>query len=201
VAADDLGAWAPCSVDEVMARFAGAPMRWWISGGRALAMHVGRTWRLHDDTDVGIVRHEASLLREVLASWEVWVAAAGALRVWDGAALVAEHHENNLWCRPQAEAPWALDVTVGEGDATHWIYRRDPRLRVPWAEAVRQTASGVPYLAPELQLLFKAKGLRSKDTVDAEVVIPTLTAGERARLRRWLPADHPWVGLVDGQGR
>jgi len=201
VVAEDLGPWAPCSVDEVVARFAGAPMRWWISGGHALALHVGRTWRTHDDTDVGIVRHEAPQVQDVLTGWEVWVAAAGALRVWDGAALDAEHHENNLWCRPGAEAPWALDVTVGEGDATHWIYRRDPRLRVPWAEAIRQSGSGVPYLAPDLQLLFKAKGLRPKDTVDAEVVIPTLAAVERARLRRWLPADHPWMRLVDAQDR
>jgi hypothetical protein len=29
--------------------------------------------------------------------------------------------------------------------------------------AVLRTADGIPYLAPELQLLYKSKGLRSKD--------------------------------------
>jgi phosphatidylserine/phosphatidylglycerophosphate/cardiolipin synthase-like enzyme len=175
-------------------------MRWWISGGHALELHVGRTWRHHEDTDVGIVRDEAPRLREVLAGWEVWVAAAGELRAWDGAVPVAEHHENNLWCRRRPGAPWALDVTIGDGDATHWTYRRDPRLRVPWAQAVRRTATGVPYLAPDLQLLFKAMGRRPKDTVDADIVIPALGAEERARLRQWLPTDHPWIGLVEASG-
>lgn len=37
--------------------------------------------------------------------------------------------------------------------------------------AVLRSAAGIPYLAPELQLLYKSKGLRPKDDVDAAEVI------------------------------
>jgi lincosamide nucleotidyltransferase A/C/D/E len=55
----------------------------------------------------------------------------------------------------------------------------------------------VPYLAPDLQLLFKSKDLRPKDGVDAAEVIPSLGGGGLALLRAQLPPDHPWNPLVD----
>lgn len=60
------------------------------------------------------------------------------------------------------------------------------------SEAILTTSSGVPYLAPELQLLFKAKNPRPKDDVDAQVVIPELDKAQGDRLRRMLPSSHPW---------
>ena len=46
-----------------------------------------------------------------------------------------------------------LDVTIGEGSDENWICRRDPSVVVPWDLAVLRSSEGVPYLAPELQLL------------------------------------------------
>lgn len=178
----DLGPWAPLTVADVAARFADAPLRWWITGGHALELHVGRSWRDHADIDVGIVRRDAPELRGVLPGWDIHLAAAGRLHPWDGRPLSPDpaDHENNLWCRPSPVEPWAIDVTVSEGDATHWIYRRDPSRRVPWAEAVLRTADGVPYLAPELQLLFKSVDPRPKDLIDAAEVRRAATGGSRA---------------------
>lgn len=86
-------------------------------------------------------------------------------------------------------------MTVGAGTDEEWIYRREPSLRRPWDEAVLSSRSGVPYLAPELQLLFKSKDVRPKDQLDAEVVVPTLSESQRALLESWLPPDHPWTVL------
>ncbi len=55
---------------------------------------------------------------------------------------------------------------------------------------------GVPYLAPELQLLFKSKGLRLKDDLDAGEVVPELDARRRAQLSRLLATGHPWQRLL-----
>ena len=101
-----------------------------------------------------------------------------------------------MWCRPDADAPWVLDVTLSEGSEQSWIYRRDPSVRRSWDLAVLRTADGVPYLAPELQLLFKSGGLRPKDDVDAEEVIPALDADQRRFLACHLGADHPWQRLL-----
>jgi hypothetical protein len=91
-----------------------------------------------------------------------------------------------------ADSPWVLDVTIGEGSDENWIYRRDPSVVVPWDMAVLRTTEFIPYLAPELQLLYKHKGLRSKDEVDAAEVIPSLDARQRELLSRLLEPGHPW---------
>ncbi len=70
--------------------------------------------------------------------------------------------------------------------------------RRPAALAGRATGTGgVPYLAPELQLLFKSKDVRPKDQADADQVVPHLSGGGLALLKAQLRPDHPWRGLVD----
>ena len=187
-----LGPWEPLTVADTVEIFAPADFRWWISGGLAFELHLGRSWREHDDIDVGLARPGVAELRTLLAGWDIHVASAGRLEPWGGQALSSERHQNNLWCRRHVGEPWSLDVTIGEGDSVAWAYRRDPRIRIPWADAVLRTDAGVPYLAPELQLLFKSTDRRPKDDLDAEHVIPALGPERRDRLARLLPLDHPW---------
>lgn len=66
---------------------------------------------------------------------------------------------------------------------------------VPITTLGRVTANGIPYLAPDVQLFYKAKNPRPKDETDLAAVLPTLTDDRR----QWL-ADaitrtygrHPW---------
>jgi hypothetical protein len=176
--------------------FSSAPFRWWVSGGHALDLHVGRTWRRHGDIDVGVVRCELGAVHGFLADWDIHVAAAGQLTPWHGEPLDAARHQNNLWCRHSPGDPWTIDVTIGDGSDDHWTYRRDPSLQVPWDLAVLRTAERVPYLAPELQLLLKSTRPRPKDDADAAQVIPDLGAGGRELLDRMLDPDHPWRRLL-----
>jgi hypothetical protein len=196
MAAPEFGTWTPLSVESVVEIFAPAPFRWWISGGRALELHLRRSWRNHDDTDVGVVRSDLGDVYELLSDWSVDVAAAGQLGPWRGEALTLDRHQNNLWCRRTAKGPWVLDITIGEGSAENWIYRRDRSVQVPWDVAVLRTADGVPYLAPELQLLFKSKRLRPKDDVDAAEVIPSLDARQRGFVASVLAPGHAWHRLL-----
>ena len=186
---------------DVAALFGAAPFRWWISGGLALELHLGRTWRDHEDADVGMTRDDVPLLGAVLASWEIWLAAGGRLSRWTGRPLQSGSHENNLWCRRTADGPWELDVTVGDGDRNAWIYRRDPTVRLPWDEAILHTRDGLGYLAPELQLLFKSKDIRPKDELDAREVIPSLELTRQRRLADLLPEPHPWRALLRSRAR
>lgn len=192
----DYGPWVPLSVDEVVDVLAGAPFRWWVAGGRALELHLGRSWRPHDDLDIGIVGADAPALFQHLTGWAPSIAAGGRLSPWTGRPLVEADDENNLWWRRVPDGPWVLDVLVGRGDHADWIHRRDPTIRVPWADAVLRSVGGVPYLAPELQLLFKAKDPRPKDDLDAEAVLPHLDPSKQGWLADRLPADHPWRPLL-----
>jgi hypothetical protein len=197
MADEELGPWKPLELGDVIQIFDRWQARWWISGGVALELHLGRSWRTHHDSDVSILRDDALTLPVVLAGWDIQVAAAGALTPWDGSALAAQANQNNVWCRKAPNQPWCLDVTISEGDQECWIYRRDPTLRVPWKDAVLRNERGIAYLAPELQLLFKSKNNRMKDDRDATEVIPALAAGQQSRLAGLLPDDHPWQVLLD----
>ena len=50
---------------------------------------------------------------------------------------------------------------------------------------------GIPYLAPELVLLFKAKHARPKDQSDFDQTIPHMTPAQRTALARLLARAHP----------
>ena len=192
VATPELGQWEPLTLADTIETFSAAGFRWWIGGGLALELHIGRSWRDHDDTDVGVARRDVADLRAYLAGWDIHVASLGRLESWNGADLSSDQHQNNLWCRRHPDGPWVLDVTIGDGDSVAWAYRRDPRVRIPWGDAVLTTGDGVPYLAPELQLLFKSQVPRPKDELDAEQVIPELEPERRDRLAHLLPLNHPW---------
>jgi hypothetical protein len=191
-----LGPWSPLSLAQTVGLFDNYPSRWWITGGRALELHLGRTWRSHEDSDVSVRRDEVAGILVPLAGWDIHLAAAGRLSPWAGQAAHGEEEQNNLWCRRHNHDPWCLDVTISDGDDRGWVYRRDPNIRVPWDRAVLFDAEGIPYLAPELQLLFKSKNFRPKDQLDAEVVIPELDADRQSRLRDLLPETHPWLLLM-----
>jgi hypothetical protein len=200
MAVADCGTWQPLDIPTLIDTFRSAPFRWWVSGGRALELHLQRSWRPHEDIDVGVVREDLSLLQDHLAFLEVHVASAGTLLAWQGEELSSARHQNNLWCRRGPGQAWIFDVAIGEGSPTEWIYRRDAALHRPWHAAVLETADGIPYLAPELQLLFKSTTLRPKDDLDAAEVIPQLDAEQRSFLTNCLHSDHPWTALLRASG-
>lgn len=192
----DIDRWEPLTVDEAADLFRDAPFRWWTAGGYALELHTARSWRTHADIDISICGSDTGPLRSYLAEWDIYVAADGVLTPWDGQLLDPAKHQNNLWCRETTDGPWRFDVPVGDGDATEWIYRRDRKIRLPWNEAVISAPNGVPYLTPELALLFKSKNLRAKDTLDARETIPTLGLVHLRRLKLLQNADHHWQRLL-----
>jgi len=189
---DEFGPWEPLELCSVVDHFSSATFRWWITGGRALGLHLGRSWRPHEDTDVGVIRSELGALHALLRDWDLHIAAAGTLSSWRGEPLEAARSQNNVWCPAAPDGPWMLDITIGEGSAECWVYRRDPSIQLPWDSAVLLSAEGIPYLAPELQLLFKSKNPRPKDDVDAAEVIPSLDTHQREFLSRLVGPDHPW---------
>ncbi|MFJ6633433.1 hypothetical protein ACIQMR_18895 [Streptomyces sp. NPDC091376] len=59
-----------------------------------------------------------------------------------------------------------------------------------------RSATGIPYLAPEVQLFYKAKATRDKDETDFEAVLPLLDAPARAWLAdaiKVIAPTHHWL--------
>ena len=192
---DDLGVWTPLEPDAAAELLADAAFPWWVAGGWALDLYLGRVTRAHADLDVGLLRRDLPAACAVLRGWEIWIAQDGKLcALGDPEALEPEAH--CLWCRTGSEAAWTLELLVEEGDRSRWVYRRDRRIARPLADTVRRTPAGVPYLAPEVQLLFKAKTPRPRDEADFEELLPHLDRPSRSWLAGALEcahAGHPWI--------
>lgn len=193
---DELGPWDAISVAEAVKIFSSGSFRWWIAGCHALELHLNRSWRDHHDIDISFRRVDYAAARQLLIGWQISIASKGILSPWLGEPLLAELNENNLWCKETPEGPWRLDLTVSEGNDSEWIFRRNRSLRLPWDIAVLKSPQGIPYLAPELQLLFKSKNSRSKDDQDAAEVIPQLDTDRKIFLKNILPENHSWRHLL-----
>jgi hypothetical protein len=169
--------------------------QWWIAGGSALDLFLGRTTRAHLDLDVGILRRDVAGVLKALSAWECYEVQDGLLRslATEGAPRDDVH---SLWCRPLGQTQWMLELMLDEAEGDEWVYRRDARVRRSLADIVRRDARGLPYLAPEVQLLYKAAHTRDKDEADFSSVLPHLDARARGWLLAALVTAHPahaWI--------
>nr|WP_286672493.1 hypothetical protein [Cohnella hashimotonis] len=202
---DAMYRWAPLGVEEIRRLFADWRGAWGIAGGWALDLHLGRQTRPHDDIDVLLPLAEyASIYAWLAADWELHLAENGRLTLLGAEDRLTE--ETDIWVRRDAQSPWAFQLMLIDVVDGMWTYRRSRSVRRPAAELFLRTERGIPYLRPEIQLLYKggSASIREKDRLDLDTVRPQLTAAERAWLRDALgtqfPQGHDWLGLLDGQG-
>lgn len=178
--------WTP---GEVAQRLAGISTPWCVAAGWALDLFRGGQTRVHGDIEIAIP--EAGF-PEVRGRFPGYVFdAAGSGRIWEDAppeTLAAVHQ---TWLRDPATGNYLLDVFREPHDGDTWICRRDAGIRLPYREIVHHTQDGIPYLAPELVLLFKAKHTRPKDRRDFDETVPHLTRARRATLAELLARVHP----------
>ena len=189
------GPWEPARPAEAAAIFSAMPCPWWIAGGYAIELAIGRPVREHDDIDVLVLRRDQLHIQQALPGWEWWAAdPPGTLRPWQPRErLRAGIHD--IWCRPGPGQPWRIQVMLDESDDRHWVSRRDPRVRRPITDIGKTSSGGIPYLAPEIQLFYKAKNLLPKDETDFTAVLPFLTQTQRQWLSSALTrtyGEHPW---------
>jgi hypothetical protein len=176
--------WAPLAPGEVAELLAGFPGPWWIGGGVAIDLWLGRTTRPHKDVDVVVLRRDQAALRDALPAWDLHVAHEGTLDPWDGRRL--ELPLSGLWARRNAHGPWELDLLLMETDSDRWLFRRDPSISLPLAQA-----GDAHVLAPEIVLLYKAKAPREHDEADFAAAAPELPEPRRRWLRDAIAHVHP----------
>jgi hypothetical protein len=198
-----LGPWEPLSPRDATALLRALPVPWWIAGGWALDLFVGRQTREHADLDVEVLRRDQRALQEYLAGWDLHTASGGALESWpQGMPLPPE--VNSVWAWPSPGAPWALQVMFAEAEEDLWLYPRHRSITRPLDRIGLRTAEGIPFLAPEVQLLYKSRAPRAKDQADFDHVLPSLAPDARRWLAGALTEAHPgqpWLArLPDHDG-
>lgn len=192
----DLDRWDAWHPRELAARLHGLDLPWYVAGGWALDLFRGEQTREHEDLEIAVPADRFAALAAYFPELEFHVAGDGEVLPVTPESLAAHHQ---TWAREPATGIWRFDVFREPHDGDTWICRRDPTIRLPYAEIIRQDAGGIPYLAPELALLFKAKGDRDKDRVDLHGVLPLLDAARREWLAGALDQVHPghaWLDLL-----
>ncbi|MGE0660764.1 MAG: hypothetical protein AB7O63_14805 [Reyranellaceae bacterium] len=190
--------WDPLTPAQAAALLRAAPFPWWIAGGHAIEFAVGRgPLRAHDDLDVLVLRRDQLAVRDFFADWDCEVSdPPGTLRPWPPGETL-RHGVHDVWCRRAPGEKWQLRLMVDEADDDRWRTRRDARITRPLAEIGRSRDDGVPFLAPEIQLYYKANRPRPKDQFDFDAVLPVLDAGQRAWLARAIATSlgrrHRWL--------
>ena len=183
----DLDSWDPWTPAEIAERLRGVDARWYVLAGWALDLFLGRQTREHDDIEIGVPDDRFPAIRSALEDLEFVVVGDG--QAWATSRESLETYRQT-WVR-EPGGPWRLDVIRERWDGEEWVYRRDPRVRAHGSRAIVRTPDGIPYLRPELALLFKTKAVRPKDLADFETVAPQLDNDARSWLTAALRVTHP----------
>jgi len=180
------------------------PASWHVAGGWAIDLHLERKRREHKDIDIAIARQDQLLLEAHLADCKL-------VEVRDHEFV--PHNRGDI-LRPPRFQIFADNATPDGIESWEflledyrdgqWTYRRNPVVTLPVTEAHFSTSDGIPYLAPEIVLLFKAKqvsGLGASPNDDLDFLDSVETLSERGH--RWLVGairaawpDHSWLASL-----
>jgi len=179
-----------------------APFPWFVAGGWALDLFLGHVQRVHYDVDVIVPRSAQMDLQKYMTGqgWKLITPYEKRLELWPPHMRLelprhqVHAHRDDIF----------VDILLTDMNEV-WCYRREPVVVRTMEKMGLRSESGIPYLAPELVLLFKSKNTsnheRAKDQMDFERVVPYLELERRAWLHWALLATapgHQWIRQLAG---
>ena len=169
--------WSPARIAQ---RLSGLDVPWCVAAGWALELFSGGLKRRHSDLEIAVPVAAFPQVRDRLSDFVLDTVSDGQIWYDAGPEVLAATHQT--WLRDPVTGDYVVDVFREPHDGDTWICRHDPAIRLPYSEIIHHTADGIPFLAPELVLLFKAKHARPKDEVDFAAAVPHLSGRQRATL-------------------
>jgi hypothetical protein len=210
----------PHAVAYVRDLLAGFKAPWFLCGGWAADAWLGQQTRNHADVDIAVFHDDQRAIFEHLSGWALVghdpQVADDTTEPWNGRHLDLPAHIHV----PKLGSPLSTSATVthsafefefllNERRGEDWVLNRDQQIAVAVDRSTRQSSWGLPTLAPEVVLFYKAGGHltaaeaeaggavpRPHDVRDFLALLPVLTAAQRF----WLAASlaearpgHPWL--------
>ncbi len=193
--------WDPLSLSATVDLLNKLSVPWWIAGGYAIDLFVEKNIRPHGDIDVVVCRCHQLEVQSYLSGWDLNVAVDGELRSWCTGELL-EGKCKDIWCRKTLGEPWALQLMLIDTENNDWVFRRDPTIRGSLTTIGRCSSAGVPYLSPEIQLLYKVKQETiEKDQVDFDAAVPLFGLSEQKwlkdKINKLFPEGHQWAESIE----
>ncbi|MFJ5565683.1 nucleotidyltransferase domain-containing protein [Lysinibacillus xylanilyticus] len=197
----DIDNWESITVTEIYKLFSTIPIKWGIAGGWALDLHLGKQSRVHDDIDVILLREEQlTVYNHLSGDWMLYKAENGKLVHWQEGEFLKT--TNDIWVTKSSSSPWAFQIMLVETEQQSWIYRREKSIRRRLEDIFLRTDDEIPYLRPEIQLLYKggSSKVREKDFQDLQIMLPYLLPEQRdwlkITLKRQFPTGHSWLDYI-----
>ncbi len=172
--------------------FHALPCNWFVCGGWAIDLFLGKVTREHTDVEVGCFRADQAHIHALVKNLQPEFVLEKKFYPWkEGDNLKLPIHE--VWC--QGSNP-RLEILFNEKEDDLFLYRRDTKVTRNLRKAILQNKEGVSFLAPEIVLLYKSKNIQDKDHCDFEAALPLLATEQRAWLKDALMhvyGTHPWM--------
>ncbi len=183
--------WQPLSAEGVAQALAASPVRWWLSGGVALDRWLGHPIRPRTNIDVSVVASDLPALVAALPTgYSAWAPRDDAATLVPFAEAPSDADLQPVLVRDDAADAWVLQINAEDGAPRAWVYKRDPRLQLPWDRAIVEI-DGIWTGAPEVQLVWKALRPRPEDDLDKDAVLPRLPDDARAWWEKCILTIHP----------
>lgn len=188
--------WSPA---ELAGRLEGLDVRWCVVGGWALELAGVIPGRPHSDLEIAVPQFEFDRLKDWLAPYEFFVIGPDGMWPADGAGGAYFDNPQTFVLDPEAGV-WRADVIRSQYDGDTWVFQFDRSIRRAYVDAVAFTADGIPYLRPELVLLYKAVLLGERNQADFDASVDALGAAARRCLADSLNdvagPGHPWLAQL-----
>ncbi|MEK4627540.1 hypothetical protein MKZ17_04870 [Solibacillus sp. FSL R7-0682] len=166
---------------------------WFIAGGWAIDLFIGEETRKHEDIEIAIFRKNQMNLKTYLKEWDIKKVIKGEFYHWGNEYLELPIHELLATNRITGEK---IEILLNEIEGNNWVFRRDSRISYPHDLIFSYSETGIPYLKPEVVILYKAKNTRQKDHQDFLKIKDLLNIEKRQCLRTALELHapkHKWI--------
>ena len=140
---------------------------WFIEGGWAIDLFLNRETREHKDIEIGIYRKNQMQLYRYFGKQRKYYI--------DNTSHIGKQ-ERREWNKEYLRLPIyevyveyegiEIEVVLNEKDEENLIYRLNEKTKINEEKAILYSNNDIPYLSPEIVLLYKSKYMRDKDIAD-----------------------------------
>ncbi|MFP5115201.1 nucleotidyltransferase domain-containing protein [Bacillaceae bacterium C204] len=167
---------------------AGFNKTWGIAGGWAIDHFIGKETREHKDIEIAVFRKNQLYLKDYLKEWEFKKVIKGEFHSWENEFLELPVHEIHASNKLNGAK---IEILLNETKDNDWKFRRDLRISYPLTSVWSYSETGIPYLNPEIVLLYKVKNTREKDHQDFMTIKDYLDIEKKQWLRYAIELHEP----------
>lgn len=169
---------------------------WALCGGWSVDIWLGRETRDHQDVDLTVFYDDQHAVFDYFTTgWLLNghdIHDGDGTEPWSGRRLEFPSH-----IHAYSDDGLHLDIQLNRRSGADWVFSTKAGLTLPISRCIAPSSLGIPTLAPEAVLFYKAIGwIRPHDETDFQALAPQLADSERTWLRDALSAlrpHHPWL--------